>query len=200
LPLFRPSGGCPGCPADELREVAEDTYAFVSGGYVSFFVVTDAGVIATDPSSQNGPERAEAYAAAIASVTEQPVRYLIYSHEHADHAIGGDVFAETATFVSHRNAVQPIADLGEPRAPVPTISFSDEMAIELGGTTVELYYAGRNHSDSSIVLLHPAQGLPSRSISSQSRRSHSRTCRTPTQRSGSSRCGGSTGTSTSTRW
>ena len=146
-------------PADELREVAEDTYAFVSGGYVSFFVVTDAGVIATDPSSQNGPERAEAYAAAIASVTEQPVRYLIYSHEHADHAIGGDVFAETATFVSHRNAVQPIADLGEPRAPVPTISFSDEMAIELGGTTVELYYAGRNHSDSSIVLLHPAQGV-----------------------------------------
>lgn len=146
-------------PPDEVREVGENAYAFVSGGYVSFFVVTDEGVIATDPSSQQGPERAEAYAAAIASVTEQPVRYLVYSHHHADHAIGGEVFADTATFVSHANAVAPLAELADERTPVPTLSFTDEMTIELGGTTVELRYAGRNHSDSSIVMLLPAAGV-----------------------------------------
>ncbi len=144
-------------PPDELRQIADDTYAFVSRFYVSFFVVTDEGVIATDPSSQQGPERAEAYRDAIASVTDQPVRYLIYSHHHADHAIGGDVFAETATFVAHRNAVEPLADLADPRTPVPTITFDDFLSIELGGTEIELHYVGRNHSDSSIVLLHPEQ-------------------------------------------
>jgi glyoxylase-like metal-dependent hydrolase (beta-lactamase superfamily II) len=149
----------PGAPAADLQQVAEDTYAFVNSGYISLFIVTDEGVIATDPGSQQGPERAEAYQAAIASVTDQPVRYLIYSHDHADHATGGDIFAETATFVSHRNAVEKIAARNDPRTPVPEIAFNDQMQIELGGKTVELYYAGRNHSDNSIVLLYPEQGV-----------------------------------------
>jgi len=147
----------PAPPADEVMEVAEDTYAFVAGGYISLFVVTDEGVIATDPSSQFDTERAARYEAAIASVTDQPVRYLVYSHSHPDHATGGDVFADTAVFVSHRNAVAKIAALNDARTPVPTLAFDDFLSIELGGTVVELYYAGRNHSDNNIVLLNPAQ-------------------------------------------
>jgi len=87
------------------------------------------------------------------------VRYLIYSHDHADHAIGGEVFADTATFVSHRNAVAKLAALNDARTPLPEIAFSDELSIELGGKTIELYYAGRNHSESSIVLLYPERRL-----------------------------------------
>jgi glyoxylase-like metal-dependent hydrolase (beta-lactamase superfamily II) len=151
--------GTPSAASGEVQQFADDTYAFVSGGYVSLFIVTDEGVIATDPASLVDPGRAEAYAAAIASVTDQPVRYVIYSHDHADHATGGGVFAETATFVSHENAVEKIAALGDANTPVPSIAFNDEMTLELGGTSVELYYTGRNHSDNSVVLLHPEQGV-----------------------------------------
>ena len=59
----------PAPPTDEVVQFAEDTYAFVSGGYVSLFVVTDEGVIATDPASQFDTERADRYKAAIATVT-----------------------------------------------------------------------------------------------------------------------------------
>src|ERR671916_2084653 len=149
----------PGAPSPDLQQFADDTYAFVNSGYISLFIVTDEGVIATDPGSQSGPERAEAYRAAIASVTDQPVRYLIYSHDHADHATGGEVFADTATFISHRNAVEKLAALADPRTPVPEIAFTDELAIELGGKSIELYYTGRNHSDNSIVLLYPERRL-----------------------------------------
>jgi glyoxylase-like metal-dependent hydrolase (beta-lactamase superfamily II) len=149
----------PEAPADEVIPLGDDTYAFVSGGYVSLFVVTDAGVIATDPSSQFDPDRANRYKAAIEGITDQPVRYLVYSHDHADHATGGGVFADTATFVSHRNAVEKIAAIGDPNTPVPTIAFDDYLALTLGDTTIELYYAGRNHSDNSVVLYHPAQRL-----------------------------------------
>jgi glyoxylase-like metal-dependent hydrolase (beta-lactamase superfamily II) len=149
----------PGAPSPDLQQFGDDTYAFVNSDYISLFIVTDEGVIATDPSSQGGPERAEAYRAAIASVTDQPVRYLIYSHDHADHATGGEVFADTATFISHRNAVEKLAALDDPRTPVPQIAFNDQLVIELGGTTIELYYTGRNHSDNSIVLLHPERRL-----------------------------------------
>src|SRR5215207_6459127 len=145
----------PEAPMDEVIPYGDDTYAFVSGGYVSLFVVRDAGVIATDPSSQFDPDRVNRYKAAIQAVTEQPVRYLVYSHDHADHATGGGVFADTATFVSHRNAVEKIAALNDPRTPVPQIAFTDRLSIELGDTTIELIYTGRNHSDNSIVLLYP---------------------------------------------
>ncbi len=149
----------PSAPPAEVIEYAEDTFAFDNSGYVSLFIVTDEGVIATDPSSQDGPERAEAYAAAIASVTDQPVRYLVYSHYHADHATGGDIFADTATFVSHANAVAPLAELNEPRVPVLEIAFDSRMSITLGGKTIDLIYTGRNHSDASIVLLYPERSL-----------------------------------------
>lgn len=145
----------PAGPAADLQQFADDAYAFVNGGYVSFFVVTDEGVIATDPGSQSGPERAEAYKAAIASVTDQPVRFLVYSHDHADHATGGAVFADTATFVSHRGAVEKIAALADPRTPAPQVAFDTALSIRLGGKTVDLYYTGRNHSDNSIVLHYP---------------------------------------------
>ena len=114
----------PGALSADVQQFADDTYAFVNSGYISLFIVTDEGVIATDPGSQQGPERAEAYRAAIASVTDQPVRYLIYSHDHADHATGGEVFADTATFISHRNAVEKLAALNDPRTPVPEIAFN----------------------------------------------------------------------------
>ena len=32
-----------------------------------------------------------------------PVRYVVYSHSHFDHAAGGAVFADTARFVGHEN-------------------------------------------------------------------------------------------------
>ena len=149
----------PGALAADVQQFADDTYAFTNNGYVSLFIVTSEGVIATDPGSQSGPERAEAYRAAIASVTDQPVRYLVYSHDHADHATGGEVFADTATFISHRNAVEKLAALADARTPVPEIAFTDQLTIELGGKTIELYYTGRNHSDNSIVLLYPERRL-----------------------------------------
>ena len=56
----------PGALPADVQQFAEDTYAFVNGGYISLFIVTEDGVIATDPSSKGGPERAEAYREAIA--------------------------------------------------------------------------------------------------------------------------------------
>src|SRR2546430_8481665 len=34
----------------------------------------------------------------------QPVRYLVYSHDHADHIAGGEVFADTAVVAAPANA------------------------------------------------------------------------------------------------
>ncbi len=137
----------------------QGSYLYRSIGHNAIFIVTDDGVIATDPIGQSNPRSPQLYEAAIAAVTDKPVRYVVYSHDHADHNTGGSVFADTAEFVSHRLAVEKIARRNDPLSPTPTISFDQEMSLELGGKTVMLGYVGRNHSDNSLVLHYPARRL-----------------------------------------
>src|SRR5437763_16926980 len=82
----------------------DNVYVFRYVGHQSMFVVTPEGVIATDPIAYLRPQAAQAYIAEIRKVTSAPIKYVVYSHHHYDHAAGGRPFKELgATFVAHRN-------------------------------------------------------------------------------------------------
>ena len=88
---------------------------------------------------------------------DQPLKYVIYSHDHADHIAGGEVFEEAgAIVIAHENAKRTIIGEQRPTA-VPDITFSHQMTVELGGKTVELLYPGRSHSDNLIVMRFPEE-------------------------------------------
>jgi glyoxylase-like metal-dependent hydrolase (beta-lactamase superfamily II) len=145
-----------------LTRIAENVYVFRSMNHQALFIVTPKGVIATDPIGQTNPRGPELYRAAIAAVTDQPVRYVVYSHDHQDHNEGGAVFADEAQFAAHRLAAEKIAareDSQAGRSPVPTELVDDALTLELGGERVELLYMGRNHSDNSLILFYPALGI-----------------------------------------
>jgi glyoxylase-like metal-dependent hydrolase (beta-lactamase superfamily II) len=142
-------------PVREITKLAGEVYRFRNANHYSVFAVTPAGVIATDPINADAARwlRAE-----IARRFNQPVRYLVYSHDHADHIAGGEVFADTAVVVAHEAAKAAIVGERRPTA-VPQVAFTDRMTIELGGTVVELVHVGRNHSDNSIVMRFPRERL-----------------------------------------
>ena len=139
-----------------VEELAPGVYLFSAFFYSSLFVVTPEGVIATDPIS---PRVAGLYLRAIRSVTDKPVRYVIYSHDHTDHIAGGAVFADTAKFIAHENARQKILERGNPNIVVPDITFKDDYTLQLGGKTLKLMYFGENHSTSSIGILLPKERI-----------------------------------------
>jgi glyoxylase-like metal-dependent hydrolase (beta-lactamase superfamily II) len=112
-------------------------------------------VIATDPINADAARWLEAE---ITQRFNQPVRYLIYSHDHADHIAGGQVFADTAIVVAHDNAKATIVGERRPTA-VPQVTFSDRMTLELGDTVLELAYVGKNHSDNSILVRFPRERI-----------------------------------------
>lgn len=142
-------------PVREITQIAGEVYRFQDNVHYSIFAVTPAGIIATDPFNA---EAATWLKAELQTRFGQPVKYLIYSHDHADHISGGEVFADTAIVVAHANAKAKI--LGEQRpTAVPQVTFTDQLTIELGGTVVELSYVGRNHSDNSIVMRFPQERL-----------------------------------------
>ncbi len=136
----------------ELIPINDDTYAFRSAGYVSLFITTDEGVIVVDSIGGPDPNNPALLKAAIATVTDQPVRYLVYSHSQPDHGSGGAVFADTAEFVGHSNTVADLEARADPNMPVPTIAFDDSLWLELGGKRVELRWAGLGPRDSYVTV------------------------------------------------
>jgi glyoxylase-like metal-dependent hydrolase (beta-lactamase superfamily II) len=142
-------------PVREITKIAGEVYRFRNANHYSVFAVTPAGVIATDPINADA---ARWLKAEIQQRFNQPVRYLVYSHDHADHIAGGQVFADTAIVVAHDNAKATIVGERRPTA-VPHVTFSDRMTLELGGTMLELVHVGRNHSDNSIVMRFPRERI-----------------------------------------
>jgi glyoxylase-like metal-dependent hydrolase (beta-lactamase superfamily II) len=145
----------PAPPVREITPIAGEVYRFRNNNHYAVFAVTPAGIIATDPINA---EAAQWFKAELQKRFSQPVKYLIYSHDHADHISGGEVFADTAIVVAHENAKIAIVNEKRPTA-VPQVTFSDRLSLDLGGTVVELSYTGRNHSDNSIVMRFPKERI-----------------------------------------
>ena len=126
----------------------------------SVFVVTPAGVIATDPISYGRPQAARTYVDEIRKITKAPIKYLVYSHHHYDHIAGGAPFKEAgAKIIAHKRAKERLAKLKAPDVVLPDETVDGRRTIKLGGTTVELVYTGRNHSDLSLVMFLPKEKL-----------------------------------------
>ena len=143
-------------PLFETRKITDNVYIFRYAGHQSMFVVTPEGVIATDPIAYLRPAAARAYIDEIRKITQAPIRYVVYSHHHYDHIAGGKPFKDLgAVFIAHKNAKTRLEALRYADAVIPDEVVDDKRVIELGGVRVELVYAGRNHSDNSLVMLVP---------------------------------------------
>lgn len=141
-------------------EGTDNVYIFRYQNHQAMFVVTPAGVIATDPISYGRPQAAVTYVAEIRKITNKPIKYLIYSPHHYDHIAGGKPFKEAgAVVVAHRRAKERLAVLKNPDVVIPDQVVDGKRAIILGGTRIELVYTGRNHSDSSLVMLLPKEKI-----------------------------------------
>lgn len=140
-------------PKRQISEISDGLYRFQNNFHFSVFLVTEEGILVTDPINADA---ARWLKSELASRFGKPIKYLVLSHDHADHSAGGEVFSDTATVVAHENARATIIGESRPTA-VPQLTFSDRMTLHLGGQQVELIYPGRSHSDNLIVIHFPAQ-------------------------------------------
>lgn len=93
----------PRAPAREIIPLTGDLYRARNGNWYTIFLVTRDGIILGDPIN---PGFAEWLHAELDARFDVPVRYVVYSHSHFDHAEGGNVFADTAVFVAHENMLR----------------------------------------------------------------------------------------------
>jgi glyoxylase-like metal-dependent hydrolase (beta-lactamase superfamily II) len=158
----QPAPAQPARPQIETKKVdgTDNVYIFRNGNHQAMFIVTNDGVIATDPVAYGRPTGGQQYLDEIKKVTDKPVRFLIYSHHHFDHISGGKAFKDAgATIIAHKRAQERLAMLKDPHTPIPDQTVDTTRTIELGGTTLELSYHGLNHSDSTLVMRLPREKI-----------------------------------------
>jgi glyoxylase-like metal-dependent hydrolase (beta-lactamase superfamily II) len=153
----------PARPPIETTKVegTDNVYIFRNVNHQSIFIVTKAGVIATDPVAYGRPTGGQTYVDEIKKVTKQPIKYLIYSHHHYDHIAGGKAFKDAgARVIAHKRAKERLDIIKDPHTvPVDETVGNEGRTITLGGTTLELKYVGINHSDSTLVMRLPKEKL-----------------------------------------
>ena len=120
-----------------------------TGGNVAVRVTSE-GVIVVDSKL---PGLFDDIVGKVKSVTPQPIRYVLNTHQHGDHTGANARFLPTAEILMHRNArANMIADkLAGPGR----IVFTDEQALFLGGIEVQMKYMGRGHTNGDAVIYFP---------------------------------------------
>lgn len=112
--------------------------------------------------------------------TDKPVRYLVLSHYHAVRVLGASAFDaqvivahdRTRALIEERGIQDWKSELGRmprlfeqpesiPGLTRPTMTFSDTLAIDLGGDrgSLELHHCGRGHTEGDIVAWLPRAGV-----------------------------------------
>jgi len=89
----------------------------------------------------------------VKSVTPQPIKYVLSTHQHGDHTGANAEFLKSAEILMHRNAR---ANMITQNLPGPgRIVYTDQQSVFLGGVEVQMRYMGRGHTNGDSVIYFP---------------------------------------------
>lgn len=141
-------------PAYQTTKIAPGLYSFGAGMAFNAFMITDDGVIVMDSFDK---DFAKASLEAIRKLTDKPIKYVVYSHNHYDHISGAEVFkAEGATILSHEAAAGWLKNHPSPDVVMPDQTWSGAKSeLRLGKSRINLLYFGANHGEGMTVFQFP---------------------------------------------
>src|SRR5438105_5049888 len=132
------------------------------GGSNNIWVVFEDYVVVIDA---NFPKEAGDVIAAIRKTTDKPIRYVLDTHHHGDHAYGNMVFAEAgASIVAQTNCARLLRvngpeefkqagkpptgrkDVAESSLKPPSLVFDDKLVLDDGKQRVEFLFLGHAHT------------------------------------------------------
>ncbi len=171
---------------NEVREVAPGVFfryssihptdtKVVFGGSNNIWVVFDEYVAVIDA---NFPKEASDVIAAIRKTTKKPIRYVLDTHHHGDHAWGNAVWIkEGATVISSRQCAKLLRDTGpgdwereaknpkgrkdvkEGKLGFPALLFDDKLVLDDGVQRIEFLRLGHSHTIGDAVAWLPKQRI-----------------------------------------
>ncbi len=137
------------------------------GGNVGISAGTDGVFIIDD---QVAPITSELQAA-IAKVSQQPIRFVINTHYHGDHTGGNEAIGATgAVIVAHDKVHQRMSTdqfnnfwnettPAYPKGALPVVSFSERVTLHLNGEAATVYHVPNAHTDGDGIVHFPRSNV-----------------------------------------
>lgn len=131
-----------------------------SGGNIAVFTGSDGKVLVDAGITASRPRILEA----LSGLSNDPVRYLINTHWHFDHADGNEwLKKEGATIIAHENARKHLAEATRvedwnfnfppsPADAVPSEVIANDRTLKANGATLALKYYGPSHTDGDLSV------------------------------------------------
>ena len=127
----------------------------------SLILVGDEGVLLVDTSVAQMGDKIKA---AIAKVSDNPIRWVVNTHAHADHFGANEAMAKDgALIIAHQNLRERMAK-GQylaafnqtippsPAAALPKVTYADAMTLRFDGETIELVHVPNAHTDNDTLV------------------------------------------------
>lgn len=166
---------------DGLTKIADNVYGYVGIGPMSpqnsfaantGVIIGEDGIVIID--TLVSAKEAQRLIKDIRAISDKPIKYVINTHYHLDHALGNSEFAKLgATIISqtveNENArkagdaiLKGAKDFGLTEQDMegttlifPELIFNDNLEIDLGDQRIELIYPGASHTAGSILIYLP---------------------------------------------
>ena len=150
-------------PAVEIKtiEVAEGVYMLEGrGGNIGLSVGADGAFMIDD---QFAP-LTEKILAAVATLTDEPVRFLVNTHWHGDHTGGNENMANGGVIiVAHENVRTRMSQdnflaafnanvPASPEAALPVVTFSDAVNFHWNGDDIHVFHVEPAHTDGDAII------------------------------------------------
>ena len=143
--------------AVDVEQLSDDLWVLRGAGGNTAVLRTDAGAVVVD--TKTLPMQGERIRETARELTGMDTVLLINTHYHIDHTHGNPAFEpgtrvlSTERTLSHLQALDADFWRDEAARLMPNETFSDRMALELGGKTIELIHPGVGHTDGDLVVL-----------------------------------------------
>ncbi len=150
------------------ERISDDVYVFTSGQYAQVTasaIVTPEGAVVID--TLPFPAETRQVIDYVERRSPAGIKYVIYTHYHADHTYGGYLF-QGAQFIAHELCRELLLSRGEAglkltrsqnpsladvQLRLPDLVFSGEMSLRLGGRTFVLFHSPGHSPDGIAVYI-----------------------------------------------
>lgn len=168
----------PAMAAPELTRIADNVYSYIdvkngskanSFGANAGIIIGNDGIVVVDTLISS--KEAKRFIKDIRAISDKPIRYVINTHYHLDHAFGNSEFARLgAVIVAQENdkkqmektAVETLKNIGQfglnaddmagTSVAYPAITYGDRMTIDIGGQLLELIHARYSHTSGDTLV------------------------------------------------
>jgi glyoxylase-like metal-dependent hydrolase (beta-lactamase superfamily II) len=147
----------------KVHKVSGNVYMLEGAGGNIGVSVGDDGIVIVD--DQFAP-MAEKIRAALKGITDKPLRFVINTHYHSDHAGGNEMFSSQATLVAHDNVRKRLASGGAGgnggtvkfeagpgvAASLPVVTFDHSLTLHMNGEDIRALHFPSGHTDGDSIV------------------------------------------------